>query len=465
MRQKRNLKLQFFFTAVPDIQIPNGRDAIYCLLRGIQEIYDHSDTITELILNDLSEQGKRKVWLGARGMTAWQVFILAVLRLNLVKTFDELEFDFNHNQFIRQFLELNHGDEVTLFSSRTLNHNYDRLKATTLNEINDIIVKKSIEEGFEDGKVVRGDSFVCDSNGHFPTDQSLIADGCRKVIQIFSPFSGWRQYKHLLKKSRRLAQNVSKSKRGRNSDTRSLEAYRKLFKFTKRIISKSLETLEQMNLDAPERRVLVYFLSGLEYVRDVAEPRILNGEKIEHTEKVFSLFEPHVEMINRGKFPQPFQLGHRVILTQGESGMVLTCKVMDTGSQDVDELLPTLQELYKKYGKLKVASFDKGYWSPVNKETSSQYVEKLVIARKGKGTEESKQEERETEFVRYRVWRSGVEALISVCVRSNGLDRCRDKGKDSFDTWVHAAIITRNLIQLGKLCLEREKNKSERRRA
>lgn len=465
MRQKRNLKLQLFFTSVPEIQIPNGRDAIYCLLRGIQEIYDHSDAITELILNDLSEQGKRKVWLGAKGMTAWQVFMLAVLRLNLGKTFDELEFNFNHNLLIRKFLELNHDDNVTYFSSRTLNHNYDRLNATTLNKINEIIVEKSIKESFEDGKVVRGDSFVCDSNVHFPTDQSLIADGCRKVIQVCAPFSGWRQHKHLLKKSRRLAHDVSKSKRGRNSDVRSLKDYRNQFKFAKMIISKGLETLEQLALDAPERRTLVYFLSGLEYVRDIAERRVVNGEKIEHTEKVCSLFEPHVEMINRVKFPQPFQLGHRVLLTQGESGIVLTCKVMDTGFQDVDELLPALQELNEKYGKLKVANFDKGYWSPINTEKSSKYVEKLVVARKGKGTEESRQAEREPEFVKYRVWRSGVEALISVCVRSNRLDRCRDKGKDSFDTWVHAAIVTRKLIQLGKLCIEREKNKTERRRA
>ena len=62
-----------------------------------------------------------------------------------------------------------------------------------------------------------------------------------------------------------------------------------------------------------------------------------------------------------------------------------------------------------------------------------------------------------TPDLQIRIWRSGVEALISVCVRSNGLDRCRDKGKSIFETWVQAASVTRNLIQLGALIAAREK--------
>lgn len=456
MRSNLLYKLPIFAKPIDEIDIPSGRDAIYLLLRGIQEMYSKEREITTLIMDDLTSKGKRSSSRGAKGMTAWQIFILSVLRMNLGRTFDELEFDFNHNDLIRKFLQLGALDSDT-FKARTLNDNFRHLSPETLNSINALIVEKAVHEGFEDGKVVRGDIFVCDTNVHYPTDQSLLGDGCRKVISICSNYKGWRQHKYLLKLNRRLVRTVAKAKRGRDSANREKKAYKKLLEFVEKILRKGLATFENDVMPKRESEHLVYFLSGLEYVRGLAYRRTQRKEKIEHSEKLFSLFEPHTEMINRGKFPQPYQLGHRVLFVQGRSGMILKCKVMDNGSQDVDELLPALKELSEKYGKLKDASFDKGYWSPENKKKSSDFVENLIVARKGNGTKASKEEERTNEFIKARIWRSGVEALISVCVRSNGLDRCRDKGKSSFETWVQAASVTRNLIQLGALIAAREK--------
>ncbi len=466
MRQKQACKLPFFVKPIPEIKIPQKRDAIYSLLRGIQFMYDQADEIIDLIMNDLTRNGEQSIERGPVGMTGWQVFILAVLRMNLSKTFAQLEFDFNHNNLIRQFLEINELDDES-FSERCLNDNFILLSAETLSAINDIITNRAIQEGFEDGKVIRGDSFVCDTNVHFPTDQSLLSDGCRKVIAISCQMvgaEGWRQSEHWLKKLRYLVQNVSKSKKGKNKEQRERNAYYKLLRTAETIINKGVQTYESEVGSEEQRSYLLRFLFVLEQVRDVTERRTQKGETIEHDEKIFSLFETHTEMINRGKYPQPYQLGHRILFVQGKSGLILDFKVMDNGAQDVNELLPLLKKLFEKYGRLDVASFDKGYWAKNVIEDSEPYVEKLVVAKKGKGNKASKERESERNFVRYRVWRSGIEALISVCVRANGLDRCRDKGKDGYARWVSAAVVTRNLIGLGRLVEEREEKRQKRKR-
>ena len=49
---------------------------------------------------------------------------------------------------------------------------------------------------------------------------------------------------------------------------------------------------------------------------DLAERRLLKGEKIPYSEKVFSLFEPHTKRINKGKAG--------VIAEPGQNHLIIT---------------------------------------------------------------------------------------------------------------------------------------------
>jgi transposase, IS5 family len=106
---------------------------------------------------------------------------------------------------------------------------------------------------------------------------------------------------------------------------------------------------------------LIWSTMNLDQTIEQARRRVLNGEKIENTEKLLSIFERETEWINREKFPLPYEFGHRVFLAEGKSGIILDYSVGPKKS-DLSELSPMLERLNHKYGQLNMISLDKGFW-------------------------------------------------------------------------------------------------------
>ena len=172
---------------------------------------------------------------------------------------------------------------------------------------------------------------------------------------------------------------------------------------------------------------------------------------------MFSIFEPHTELIHRGKFPTPIEYGHRVFVAEGKSGMILDHRVMENGVLDQHETLPILKRLFERYGKLKVLSLDKSYnikgFDP-HKETDK--VNLFALPSKGYKNKEKKELESSEEFVEARKWRAGVESCIGALMRGNGADLCRDKHVHGYRRWVSACVLSRNLITLGRILISDE---------
>jgi hypothetical protein len=65
---------------------------------------------------------------------------------------------------------------------------------------------------------VRGDTFVVETNIHYPTESSLIRDGLRKVVTLAAALAvrhgqpGWRQHEHLLKKVKELDRAIGRAR-------------------------------------------------------------------------------------------------------------------------------------------------------------------------------------------------------------------------------------------------------------
>ena len=92
---------------------------------------------------------------------------------------------------------------------------------------------------------------------------------------------------------------------------------------------------------------------------------MLEGQTIPHAEKVFSLFEPDTELINRGKLPYPIEFGHRVLIVEDSAGFIVKARVMEPGQTDEKTPVLLMTELQDpNHGKIKGASYDKGFWSP-----------------------------------------------------------------------------------------------------
>jgi hypothetical protein len=244
------------------------------------------------------------------------------------------------------------------------------------------------------------------------------------------------------------------------------------------IVSKALAFKEKIALDQitdastrqrVEKRVneLDYYLLATVHAAWLAERRVLGGETISNAEKLHSVFEPHTELINRGKSPFPIEFGHRVFLFEDQIGFILAHKILKDGLTDeqvVVEMLTALQTRMRN--RIKVASFDKGFWSPENLASLKDVVETLCLPKKGKRDLEAKLRETAPAFRQARRWHPGVESAIHALVEGNGLAVCRDRGEKGYERYVALGILGRNLQTLGRILLDQaRKGRKPLRRA
>jgi hypothetical protein len=458
----------------------DSRHELVPVLAGVQHIYRRPslrDKILKLVERDvLGEHSGRQ---GAPGMDYWEILVLAAVRLGCNLDYDALHDLANNHRALRQTMGLDPW-EGKLFKRSTIHENIGKLRTETIEEISRRIVAEGHRLVPQAARAVRGDGFVAETNIHYPTDASLIVDGVRVMLRLVARLSkltgaaGWRQHKHLLKRAKKLVRKIGKAAKRRKDRAQALEAlYRELLAHVRSIEERVLNTIATVQLARDELDLLTAFevdqiiedlmdfVAKTAYVCELAERRVLKGEAIPNAEKVFSLFEPHTELINRGKRPNPIEFGRRVVVVEDRVGFIVEFRVLPRGQLEQDILVPMMRELQERLNnKIREASFDRGFYTPQNLEALKDIVEVACLPKKGKVTGRALEEESRVEFRAARKRHAGIESAIHALEAGNGLDRCRDRGQAGYERYVALAVLGRNLHTLGRLVL----NKSRRKR-
>jgi hypothetical protein len=194
-----------------------------------------------------------------------------------------------------------------------------------------------------------------------------------------------------------------------------------------------------------------------EKVCDNARRRVLQGEAVANKEKVFSIFEPHTELIKRGKQSNPIQFGHNVLVIEDAAGFVVDYRVVADGVLDQDLVVPVMKGLQKRFdGKIRSASFDRGFHTPENQRDLAEIVQTPCIASKGQEKGRQQQKAGTVAFRQARQHHPGVESAIGALQAGNGLKRCRDRSRRGYERYVGLGVLGRNLHTLGKLLLAQD---------
>ena len=196
---------------------------------------------------------------------------------------------------------------------------------------------------------------------------------------------------------------------------------------------------------------------------DLVERRLLKGEKIPHSEKLFSLFEPHTKWISKGKAGVIAELGEKhLIVTDQYHFIVLNKIIADT--PDAVFTIEVAERLKKQYGnRIFSLSFDKGFSSKEIIKDLVDLIPNTMIKQKGKPNKERKEIENTADFKALNNEHNAIESNINQ-LTYHGLDKCRDKGKTNFDKYVSLAVLSYNLHRLGNLIKkEREKQPAKKR--
>jgi IS5 family transposase len=325
----------------------------------------------------------------------------------------------------------------------------------------------------------RCDSFVVETNVHYPTDINLLFDAIGKaiglVVQLCDRYeeSGWRQSGFHLKQIKKLYRRVQQSRRStsknqekrQNQDKKIAKAYQAyLDKVNSSLakVSESVESLRSKGVPEAELASVERFIAHAERQIDQISRRVFHDEKIPHKEKVLSVFQEHTEWISKGKAGVPVELGLRVCVMEDQYQFILHHQVMEEQT-DEEVAVPMVEETQKRFPGLRASSFDKGFHSPANQARLRGLLDLSVLPKKGRLSEEDKQREYSPEFVRARRKHSAVESAINgleIC----GLDRCPDHGIDGFKRYVALAVLSRNIQRLGAI-LREKKIRSQRLKA
>jgi len=476
---------QMSFGAVPIGEIEFdvfNRHELIPILMALQHLYVKCKPLLEEMLDlikvDIAKQPKPK--LGCKGMGYWEVLVLAGLRLGANLDYDQLSDLANSHSKVREML--GHGPlDPKRYPKSTIHDNLSSLSAESIEQISNLIVFEGHRQRPKAIKRVRTDSYVMKKNIHYPTDANLLLDGIRKIIHLCAalakrvPLSGWRQHAYLITKARRMKRAIDKVARSKDKESaagRLQDSYRPLIDYAQRIVERALDSYAQvkaLNVLAPPqvcrlsealRSELQYFLGATEYMIDLAARRVLEEQKIPHAEKVFSLFEPDTELINRGKVPYPIEFGHRVLIVEDSAGFILKARVMEPGQTDEKTPVALMTELQDRFdGQIQAASFDKGFWSPDNLQELSAIVPLVVLPKKGRRSATDAAREGSKAFGKMRKWHAGVEAAIHALQAGNGLGICRDKGSEAYQRYLALGVLGRNLQRLGSIFLEKERKR------
>jgi IS5 family transposase len=190
---------------------------------------------------------------------------------------------------------------------------------------------------------------------------------------------------------------------------------------------------------------------GLKVV-DQARRRVINGEQVPNQEKIFSIFEPHTELLKRGKAGKAIEFGHMIKIQQVEGKFITDYEVFKKKPIDYELVDPALESHRAVFGKNpKELSGDKGFWESVEKfQELEAEIETVSIGKKGSRTEEETAREQSGPFRMAQRFRAGVEGTISVLKRALRMWRCMNKGWDHYVSTIGATIFTHNLLVLAR---------------
>jgi IS5 family transposase len=416
-------------------------------------------------------QGERHEHSATRGRS--QTPAEMVLRLLLLKhvrnwSFDTLEREVRANLVYRDFTRIGMGKVP---DAKTLARIAQALGGEVIAELHRRLVEIAQEEGVIQGRKLRVDTTVVETNIHYPTDSSLLGDGARVMTRTMKKIE--TRAGHLKRKVRDRRRSISKRviaiatasrHKGPEGEAKRKKQYRELLRYSRQILNDATRVIaevEEMSTRKKKRLVgLVEHLTEMAgRVRQVvkqAKARVFDGIT-QLPGKIVSLFEPHSEIIRKGKASKPTEFGKLVQVQEAENQIITHYDVFDQRPSDRDLFLGAVESHERVLGRVPhLATADAGYYSQAQEQAVEQKgVKWVAVPNRNTKSAERKKKEHSRWFKKAQRWRTGCEGRISVLKRRHGLSRCRYRGTEGMKRWVGLGVMADTLISMGNVLAAR----------
>jgi transposase, IS5 family len=483
MRKAHDPQIKLDQVSIEDITFDlRDRDEIPQVLIGLQATYKSIVTRNQIfdILWKLFPDSTN-FNNGRPGMDLWEILVLGTLRLACDWDFDKIRNIANKHVDVRCMLGFADDDRKP-YGLQTIIDNLSLFTPKINDQINQIVVNYGrTVAGSQQGDIRAAcDSTVVKTDVHFPTDINILLDAIRCTLHSLHAIcpglgiGGWREAdSHISKfsaaylKITRLQKSKAKDpEKVAKQEQKILDAYTEYLDMATSYVQRakcSLLELSYLDTDISaigRRYQIEQYIAHAERQIDQIRRRKFQGEKIPHSEKVFSIFEPHTNWIIKGKAGVPFELGLNVCVVRDQNGFILYHKVMEKVT-DKDVAVEMFDATFDRFGPMASFSCDQGFYNPANYEALKGRVPVLVMPRGGRLTQEQQERQNRPEHKVVRRSHAIVESSIHA-LKNHGLDRCPDHGLDGFKRYVSLSVLARNLQILGRLLQKKELKQLER---
>jgi IS5 family transposase len=440
------------------------------LLQGISDFLDNQKDMIEQVRCDLM-RGLKNTETGRSGLTPQQVLRSLILMRVKNWNYRELRERIADGCTLRQFT-----DFYCLPVPRhdAFNRGFNRLTPETLKAINDLVVQAAVGLGLEDGQKLRVDTTVVQTDIHHPTDNTLLWDVVRVVTRLVDRLAtalGRRRIKGFRDRTRSARRRMQEIQRmtSRQRQGRQIRRYRELIGIAEEVVKSARTALRHTRTGrgtdmitelaiSETRKEIEHYCTLGDRVIDQSRRRVLEGEQVPTAEKLYSIFEPHTDLIKRGKVQTPIEFGHKVFLAESGRGLITQYEVLDGNPIDEEHVVISLERHKQTFGDVpELYGSDRGFFSERNVTSCKQQGVKVVCIpqRGGAKTPELEAYEKSQEFKNGQRFRAGIEGRISVLFRGRGMKRCLTEGRKRFELWVAAAVLANNLMKIAALLTAR----------
>jgi transposase, IS5 family len=414
-------------------------------LRRIDALLD-DEVLVDRVAEALARRHPESQRRGRLGTPAAVVLRMLVLKHLNDWSFDACEREVRGSLVYRAFCRID-GERVP--DAKTLIRLAHLLDERVLKDLLAQLVTRGRERRVVQGRRLRVDTTVVETNIHYPTDATLLADGVRVLTRTLRRLGEQvrqrtravgRRVFEIAPRSRTAGLRVSPKVRAQ-SKARMKRLYQELMGISRAVLRQAEGVLARQRQSAAPLPATIDLLK-----RVVAQTgaRILRGDT-RFPGKVVSLFEPHTEIIRKGKLAKPTEFGRVVKIQEAEAQFITDYEICDRGQPERALWAPALDRhiaLFDHAPQLAVA--DGGFASRSNERAAQERgVRHVVLPRQSRETR--------TRAARAALrWRTGSEGRISALKRRHGLRRCRYRGISGMQRWVGLGVLANDLLVLAR---------------
>lgn len=396
-----------------------------------------------------------------------------VLRMLLLKhirnwSFAVLEREVRANLVYREFTRVG---AARVPDAKTLGRQARALGPEIVKRIHERMVALALENKVIQGRRMRVDTTVVETNIHYPTDSSLLGDGTRVLTRLMKNVTAiageaGTKMRDRMRSIQRNVMRIGRAARikGERGKKALAAIYRKVLDTTGRVmaqakrfsaeiaggVKRSAEFLKQAALYGLKQAIDTMVERTGQVIRQ-AKARVFGGDT--HVDgKIVSVFEPSTEVIRKGKASKPTEFGKMVKIQEAENQIVIDYEVYHKKPSDTDLLVPAIERHGRLTGRTPdLVAADNGFFSAKNEaEAHEKGVKRVSIPNRSTKSQARRETQKKRWFKNGQKWRTGCEGRISLLKRRHGLRRSLYKDEAGMKRWVGLGVIADNLINIGK---------------